>query len=165
VSLYRLEVTLTAGTGKLRSPTGLERGLKESLNHAWLYLQSVRDRQGLTPVLAHRDVVAEAVDLTGGRVECACGVAFLAAMLSALGQRRVQAGTVVLGDLTIQGNVKALSSITEVLQLALDNGALRVLLPTGNKAQFAGLPENVVEKLDVIFYGDVERAVAKVVEL
>jgi ATP-dependent Lon protease len=165
VSLYRLEVTLTAGTGKLRSPTGLERGLKESLNHAWIYLQSVRDRQGLTPALAHRDVVAEAVDLTGGRVECACGVAFLAAMLSALGQRRVQAGTVVLGDLTIQGNVKALPSITEVLQLALDNGALRVLLPTGNKAQFAGLPENVVEKLDVIFYGDVERAVAKAVEL
>jgi ATP-dependent Lon protease len=165
VSLYRLEVTLTAGTGKLRSPTGLERSLKESLNHAWLYLQAVRDRQGLTPALAHKDVVAEAVDLTGGRVECACGVAFLAAMLSALGQRRVQAGTVVLGDLTIQGNVKALPSITEVLQLALDNGALRVLLPTGNKAQFAGLPENVVEKLDVIFYGDVERAVAKVVEL
>lgn len=165
LSLYRLEVTLTAGTGKLRSPSGLERGLKESLNHAWLYLQSVRDRQGLTPALAQKDLVAEAIDLTGGRVECACGVAFLAAMLSAIGARRVQAGTVVLGDLTVQGNVKALPSITEILQLALDNGAQRVLLPTGNKAQFASLPEDVVEKLDVVFYSDVDRAVAKVVEL
>lgn len=165
LSLYRLEVTITAGTGKLRAPTGLERSLKESLNHAWTYLQSVRDRQGLTPALAQKDVVVEAIDLSGGRAECACGVAFLAAMLSAVGGRRVQAGTVVLGDLTIQGNVKALPSITEVLQLSLDNGALRALLPTGNKAQFASLPEDVVEKLDVIFYSDVDRAVAKVVEL
>ena len=90
--------------------------------------------------LRHKDVVAEEIDLSGGRVECACGVAFFAAILSALDGRRVQAGSVVLGDLTIQGNVKALTSITEVLQLALDNGALRVLLPTGHKAQFAGLP-------------------------
>ncbi len=165
LSLYRLEVTLTAGTGKLRSPSGLERGLKESLNRAWTYLQSVKDRQGLTPALAQKDIVAEAIDLSGGRVECPCGVAFFLAMLSAIGQRRVQAGTVVLGDLSIQGNVKALPSITEVLRLSLDNGALRVLLPTGNKTQFASLPEDVVEKLDVIFYSDVDRAVAKVVEL
>jgi ATP-dependent Lon protease len=165
MSLYRLEVTLTAGTGKLRTPAGLEHGLKESLNRAWAYLGSVRDRMGLNEALAQKDVVAEAIDLSGGRVECACGVAFFAAILSAVGSRRVQAGTVVLGDLTIQGNVKPLSSIGEVLQLALDNGALRVLLPTGNKLQFASLPEEVVEKLDVVFYSDVDRAVAKVVEL
>jgi len=165
VALYRLEVTLTAGTGKLRTPSGLEPSLKESLNRAWTYLLSARDRIGLTAALAQKDVVAEAIDVSGGRVECPCGVAFLAAMLSAIGQRRVQAGTVVLGDLTIQGNVKPLLSITEVLQLALENGALRVLLPTGNKAQFSSLPEDVVEKLDVIFYSDVDRAVARVVEL
>jgi ATP-dependent Lon protease len=165
VGLYRLEVTLTAGTGKLRTPAGLERGLKESLNRAWAYLQSVKDRQGLALALAQKDVVAEAIDLTGSRVECACGVAFLIAILSAIGQRRVQAGTLVLGDLTIQGNVKAPASITEMLQLALENGALRVLLPIGNKTQFASLPEHVVEKLDVIFYGDVDRATAKAVEL
>jgi len=165
LSLYRLEVTITPGTGKLRSPAGLERGLKESLARAWTYLQSARDRMGLTDALAQKDVVAEAVDLSGGRVECACGVAFLAAILSALGNRRVQAGTVVLGDLTIQGNIKALPSITEVLQLALDNGAVRALLPTGNKSQFASLPEDVVEKLDVVFYSEVDRAVAKVLEI
>jgi ATP-dependent Lon protease len=165
VALYRLEVTLTAGSGKLRTPAGLERGLKESLNRAWTYLQSTRDRTGVDEMLTHKDVVAEAIDLTGGRVECACGVAFLAAIRSAIAGRRVQSGTVVLGDLTIQGNVKQLSSITEILQLARDNGALRVLLPTSNKSLFAGLPEDVVDKLDIVFYGDVDRAVAKTVEI
>lgn len=165
VALYRVEVTLTAGTGKLRTPAGLEKGLKESLNRAWTYLHSgAADRMGLTPQLAQKDVVVEAIDLTGGRIETTCGVAFLAAILSSLGGRKVQAGTVVLGDLTIQGNVRALPTITEVLQLARDNGALRVLLPTANKSLVAGLPEDVIDQLDLIFYGDVDRAVQRTVD-
>jgi ATP-dependent Lon protease len=85
-------------------------------------------------------------------------------MISAIQNRRVQAGTVILGDLTIQGNVRGPASITEPLQLALDNGAQRVLLPVSNKGQIAGLPENVVEKLDLVFYADVDRAVMKTLE-
>jgi ATP-dependent Lon protease len=165
VGLFRLEISLTGGSGKVRTPAGLERGLKESLNRATSYLQSVKERFGLTPALAQKDIYAEAVDLSGARIECACGVGFYVAIMSAIQNRRVQAGTVVLGDLTIQGNLKAVPSIAEPLQVALDNGAIRVLVPISNKAQFAALPEQVVEKLDVIFYGDVDRAVLKAIEL
>ncbi|SHG32547.1 ATP-dependent Lon protease [Desulfacinum infernum DSM 9756] len=164
VALFRLEVAMTAGTGKLRTPTGLEKSLKESLNRAFSYLQNVKDKLGLGQLLAQKDIYAEAVDLSGGRVECPCGVAFFAAMISAVRNRRVQAGTVVLGDLTIQGNIKGPPSITEPLQLALESGAARVLVPVSNKAQFAALPEDVIERLDVVFYGDVERAVLKTLE-
>src|ERR1019366_6491485 len=79
--------------------------------------------------------------------------------------RRVQAATVVLGDLTIQGNLKGVASIAEPLHVALENGAIRALVPISNKSQFAALPEETVEKLDVIFYGDVDRAVLKAIEL
>lgn len=165
VALFRLEVTLTAGTGKLRTPTGLERSLKESLNRAFSYLQNVKDKLGLVPMLAQKDIYAEAVDLSGGRIECACGVAFFASIISAVRNRQVQAGTVILGDLTIQGNIKGPASITEPLQLALEAGALRALVPISNKTQFAGLPEDVIERLDVVFYGDVDRAVLKTLEM
>ena len=139
--------------------------MKESLNRAFSYLQNVRDNLGLTTLLAQKDIYAEAVDLSGSRIDCPCGVAFFAAMISVIQNRRVQAGTVILGDLTIQGNIKGSASITEPLQVALENGALRALLPLANKAQFAGLPEDVVEKLDVVFYGDVDRAVLKTLEI
>lgn len=165
VGLFRLEVTATAGTGKLRTPTGLDRSLRESLNRAFSYLQSVKDRMGLAQVLAQKDMYAEAVDLSGSRIECPCGVAFFVAMISTIQNRRIQAGTVVLGDLTIQGNIRGLASIVEPLQLSLESGALRALVPLSNKAQFAGLPEEVVEKLDIIFYGDIDRAVLKSVEI
>ena len=108
---------------------------------------------------------AEAVDLSGSHIECPCGVAFFVTMISAIQNRRIQAGTVILGDLTIQGNIRGLASIVEPLQLALESGALKVLVPLSNKAQFAGLPEEVVEKLDIVFYGDVDRALLKSVEL
>ena len=165
VSLFRVEVSLTAGTGKVRTPSGLEKGLKESLNRAVSYLQSVKDKLGLTPALAQKDICAEAVDLSGARVECSAGVAFYVAIMSAIQNRRIQAGTVVLGDLTIQGNLKGVPSISEPLQVALENGAIRAMVPISNKAQFAALPEETVEKLDVIFYGDVDRAVSKAIEL
>ena len=71
----------------------------------------------------------------------------------------------ILGDLTVQGNIKGPPSIVEPLQIALDGGAIRVLVPISNKTQFAGLPEEVVEKLDVVFYGDVDRAVLKTLEM
>jgi ATP-dependent Lon protease len=165
VALFRLEVSLTPGTGKIRTPTGLEKGLKESLNRAVSYLQSIKERVGLAPMLAQKDIYAEAVDLTGSRIECACGVAFFTALMSAIQNRRVQAGTVVIGDLTVQGNLKGVSSISEPLHVALENGAIRALVPISNKSQFGALPEETVEKLDIIFYGDIDRAVLKAMEI
>ena len=47
----------------------------------------------------------------------------------------------------------------------MEAGAIRVLVPVSNKTQFAGLPEDVVERLDVMFYGDVDRAVLKTLEI
>lgn len=162
VSLLRLEVGLAPGTGKLRLPTSMG-ALKECLNRAWAYLQSIKERIGIAPTLATRDVVVEAVDLSGGESEPDCGVAFVVALLSALQNRSVSGGTVVLGDLTVQGNLRPPASISECVQMALDNGALRVLVPVANKKQVALLPEDVVEKLDLVFYGDVDRAVIKAI--
>jgi len=85
-------------------------------------------------------------------------------MMSALYNRRILAGTVILGDLTVQGNVKGALSVMEPLQIAVENGALRALLPIANKNQLTGLPEDVIERLDVVFYGDPDRAVSKALE-
>lgn len=161
VGLMRLEVALTPGTGKLRIQAGMAKGVKESLQRAWALLQSLKERQGFSSGLAQKDLAVEAVDLSGGGADGECGVGFYVAMISAIQNRNVQPGTVILGDVSIQGNIKLLPSIGESLQISLDNGALRALVPIANKSQVAGLPEEVVEKLDLVFYGDVDRAVLK----
>ena len=128
------------------------------------YLDSVKDRIGLAQALHGQNVSAEAVDLNGSKVACPCGVAFYVALVSALRGKRVRGGTVVMGDLTIQGNIRAAQSILEPLQVAAENGAINVLVPIANKAQFSALPEDVVGKLDIGFYADLDRVVLKSLE-
>ena len=146
---------LPSGTGKLRTPTGLEKSLKESLNRAFSYLQNVKDKLGLTELLAQKDVYAEAVDLSGGRIECPCGVAFFAAMISAVRNR------------TGPGRHRGSRRPDHPGQPSKDRRPSRSpfncrsraercvsLVPVSNKTQFAGLSEDVIERLDVVFYGD-----------
>jgi ATP-dependent Lon protease len=161
VGLYRIEVNCLPGTGKLKSPASMEKTLKESLQRAFSYLQVNQDKMGLTTSIAQKDLMVEAVELTGGRVEAGCGIPFFIAMMSAIHDRPVDASMVILGDLTIQGNIKGLSSILEPLQVAVDNGATRALVPIANKNQFAALPEEVVENLELVFYGDPDRALRR----
>ena len=161
VGLYRIEVATSPGSGKVLTPTGMDKDVKEALNRAKTYLDSVKERVGLGDVLAQTNLSVEAVDLNGSKVSCPCGVAFYIAMVSALRGKHIAGGTVVLGDLTIQGNIKAAPSIIEPLQVAAENGAINVLLPISNRTQFSALPEDVVAKLDVSFYADLDRAVSK----
>jgi ATP-dependent Lon protease len=164
VGIFRLEVTITDGPGKLHIPASLDSSLKESAQRAWTYLKNVKAQLGITQVLTSKDVYIEAIDLSGGHIACNCSVAFYTAFISAFQKRRVQGGTLIMGDLTIQGNIKGLLSVLEPLTMAMENGARRVLLPIANKSQFNSLPEEVIEKMDLVFYGDIERAVAKALE-
>ncbi|NBT26315.1 MAG: hypothetical protein EBT09_07130 [Actinobacteria bacterium] len=132
---------------------------------AWTYLQRSRDLLGLTEALAQKEVVGEAIDVAGGRAECPCGVSFFVAMVSAATARQVLAATVVLGDVTMQGSVKPLGVLTEIMQLEHENGAKRVVLPTANRAQLGGLQEQLLEGLEIVFYSDVDQSMVRVLDV
>jgi ATP-dependent Lon protease len=83
------------------------------------------------------------------------------AVCSALRKQTAQPGLLVLGDLSIQGTIKAVRSLTEPLQIGMDNGARRALIPTENKRQFLEVPGDIIESVDPIFYGDPQVAVLK----
>ena len=72
------------------------------------------------------------------------------AAISALRDTQLHGSTIVLGDLSIQGNIKGLPTLTELMQLSQDNGAKRVLVPTGNRRQALDLEEELLEL--AIFY-------------
>jgi ATP-dependent Lon protease len=73
------------------------------------------------------------------------GIALLVALYSALKKHSRTAALVVLGDLSIQGNIKALRSLTEPLQVAMENGARRALIPLENKRNFLDVPADIME--------------------
>ena len=54
----------------------------------------------------------------------------------------------ILGDLSIQGNIKPLRSLAESLQVAMDNGARTASIPLENKRNFLA---TFVERVDPVF--------------
>jgi ATP-dependent Lon protease len=105
------------------------------------------------------------MDLLGNKVTAELGVAFFVAAYSALRKAAPQAALLVLGDLSVQGNVKAVRSLTEPLQVAMDNGAKRALIPIENKRQFLDVNPDVLEQVDPIFFGDLRQAAFKALGL
>jgi ATP-dependent Lon protease len=165
VGLYRVEVSVSTGTGKLKLAGGVAGAMKESVQRAFGYIQGKKDELGIARDFDTSDLHVEVIDLLGNRVEAEVGVAFFVAAYSALRRAPVAPALLVLGDMSVQGNIKAMRSLTEPLQVARDNGAKRALIPIENKRNFLDVPGDVVEIVDPIFYGDPRAAAMKVLGL
>ncbi len=165
VGLYRVEVSQSSGTGKLKLAGGVSGAMKESVQRAFSYLLAQKTPFGIAREIDTSDLHVEVIDLLGNRVEAELGVAFFVAAYSILRKAPPQAGLLVLGDMSVQGNIKAVRSLTEPLQVAMDNGAKRVLVPIENKRQFLDVNADVLEAVDPIFYGDVRQAAFKALGL
>jgi ATP-dependent Lon protease len=165
VGLYRLEVSLSGGTGKLKLAGGVSGDMKESIQRAFGYLQAHKTEIGVARELDTSDFHVEAINLLGNRVSAEIGIAFVVAAYSALRRSPAQPGLLVLGDMSIQGNIKPVRSLVEPLQVALDNGARRALIPIENKRSFFDVSSEVLETIDPIFFGDIRTAGLKALGL
>jgi len=154
VGLYRLEVGCSAGTGKLRVAGGIDSTMRESIQRAFAYIQGHKVAMGIAQAFDATDVHVEAIDLLTNRVSCDVGVALVVAINSALKKYAAQPGLLIFGDLSIQGNIKAVRSLAEPLQLGMENGARRALIPLENKRHFLDVSADIMERVDPIFYGD-----------
>jgi ATP-dependent Lon protease len=87
VGLYRLEVGVSAGTGKLRVAGGVDTTMRESFQRAFAYLHGHKKDFGIGQMLDTTDFHVEAIDLLSNRVASEVGVAFFVAIFSALQKR------------------------------------------------------------------------------
>jgi len=165
VGLYRLEVSISTGMGKLKLAGGVSGPMKESIQRAFSHLQAKKGDLGIARDLDNSDIHVEVIDLLANRVAAEVGVAFFVACYSALRKAPVSPALLVLGDMSIQGNIKPLRSLTEPLQVAMDNGAKRALIPIENKRNFLDVSADILEHVDPIFYGDPKTAAMKVLGL
>ena len=163
VGLYRVEVSVSNGTGKLKLAGGVAGSMKESVQRAFSFLLAKKTDLGIARDLDVSDLHVEVIDLLANRVEAEVGVAFFVACYSALRKAPVTPALLLLGDMSVQGNIKPLRSLTEPLQVAKDNGAKRALIPIENKRNFLDVSADIMEHVDPVFYGDPKTAALKVI--
>ncbi len=161
VGMYRIEVTVSPGTGKLKMAGGVSGTTKESIQRAFGYLGSKKGELGFAREMDTSDFYVEVLDLLNNKVLGELGVAFFVAVFSALRKSPVTAATLILGDMSIQGNIKPVRSLVEPLQVAKDNGAKRALIPIENKRSFLDVDADIMEQVDPVFYGEPRAAALK----
>ncbi len=163
VGLFRLEVSVSTGTGKLKTAGGIAGVAKESVQRAFSYLSARKTEIGVGRELDSSDVHVQLVDLLNNKTEPELGIAWFVALVSALRNSPVLPGLLVLGDMTVQGNVKAVASLLEPLRVAMDNGARKALVPLENKRSFLEVSADILEHVDPVFFGDPRTAALKAI--
>jgi ATP-dependent Lon protease len=161
VGLYRIEVGCAAGTGKLKISGMADSTMKESIQRAFAYLQGHKVDLGIAQAFVTTDFHVEAIDLLSNRISCEAGIALVVAICSAVKKHSVSPALLILGDLSIQGNIKAIRSLAEPLQVSMENGARRALIPLENKRHVLEVSSDIVERVDPVFYGDPSTATIK----
>lgn len=161
VGMYRLEVGYSPGTGKLKMSGGLDSAMKDSIQRAFAYIQGHKVEMGFAQNFVTTDFHVEAIDLLSNHISCDVGTALVVAIYSALKKHSAVPALLILGDLSIQGNIKAVQSLVEPLQMGMENGARRALIPIENKRHFLEVSADIMERVDPIFYGDPVTAAMK----
>jgi ATP-dependent Lon protease len=163
VALHRIEINRMSGSGKLRITGSPDRSMKESIITAFDFVRANRTRLGIERDIDSYDFHVQIVDLMRVKEGSQAGAAFFVALYSLLKDKPTLAGLVVLGEMTIQGNILPVRSLIEPLQVIVDNGAKKVLVPVSNKRQYIEVPGDLLERVDPIFYSEPLAAALKAI--
>ena len=153
--LYRLELQVTKGSGKLAT-SGLwnSSSAKEQVKIAFDYFKANSARISGGNKIAEHDFHLQVVELQNTGPLNHLALPALVAFCSGLLGKSVQSQMVVLGDMSLGGSVMPVESIAECLQVAFDAGAKRVALPMSSAVDIPTIPVELFTKFQTSFYAD-----------
>lgn len=162
LGLYRLETQATAGNGKLNtSGLGSSSGAKEGLKVAHDYFKANVNRVSTMTKAGDFDLHLHMIELHNTGPSKHMTLASFIAYCSATMKRPTQNQMIVLGDMSLGGNIIPAENMAEALQVGMDAGAKRVLLPMANAQDIPTVPAELFSKYQVSFYSDPVDAVFK----
>ncbi len=160
--LYRLELQVTKGSGKLVT-SGLwnSSAAKEQVKIAFDYFKANASRICGGSTIREHDFHLHAVELQNTGPFSHLALSSLVAFASGLLGKPLQSQMVVMGDMSLGGSVTPVESLAECLQVAFDAGAKKVALPMSSAADIPTIPAELFTKFQTSFYADPVDAVFK----
>ena len=162
IGVFRLESQMLPGNGKLeRTGLGSDRDAKESSNTAFNYLKANGNRISGSISTTSKDYIINYQDLQGIGMTGKLALPTLIALCSIALGRPVQSSTAILGEISISGTLIKVDNLADTLQVCLDSGAKKVLLPQTSFVDFATVPPELMSAFQLIPYQSAEDAVFK----
>ena len=153
--LYRLELQVTKGSGKLAT-SGLwnSSSAKEQIKVAFDFFKANSMKIAGGHKIAEHDFHLQVVELQNTGPLNHLTLASLVAFCSGLLGKPLQSQMVVLGGMSLGGSVQSIESIAECLQVAFDAGAKKITLPMSNAVDIPTIPVELFTKFQTSFYAD-----------
>lgn len=162
IGVFRLESQMLPGSGRFeRTGIGSDRECKEAVNTAYNYLKANGRRISGSISTTAKDYIINYQDLQGIGMTHRLALPTLIAICSIALNKPVQSSLVALGEISISGTLMKVEELANTLQVCLDSGAKKILLPITSAADLGTVPPELIGSFQLIFYSTPEDAVFK----
>lgn len=162
IGVYRLETQVLPGNGKFeRTGIGTDREAKEATNTAFNFLKANSNSISSSISTTTKDYIINYQDLNGLGITSKLALPTLIAICSASLGKPTLSSLAVLGEISISGTLIKVEELANVLQVCLDSGAKKVLLPITSAGDLGTVPSDLVGAFSLIFYSSPQEAVFK----
>lgn len=162
IGVFRLESQMLPGNGKFeRTGLGSDRAARESSNAAFSFLKANSNRISGNISTTMKDYIINYQDLQGIGMTGTLALSSLVALCSIALGRPIQSSMAVLGEMSIGGTLLKVDELANTLQVCLDSGAKKILMPAVSMPELATVPTDLSTAFDFILFKSPEEAVMK----
>ena len=162
IGVFRLESQMLPGNGKFeRTGLGSDREAKEATNTAFNFLKANAGHISGTISTTTKDYIVNYQDLQGIGMTSRLALPTLIALASIALNKPTVSSLAVMGEIGIAGTMMKVDELANALQVCLDSGAKKVLLPITSAADLGSVPSELIGCFNLIFYQSAEDAVFK----
>jgi ATP-dependent Lon protease len=162
IGVFRLEGQMLPGNGKLeRTGIGTDSKCKEAANTAFNYLKANAGRISGNISTTTKDYIINYQDLQGIGMTDRLALPTLIAICSIALNKPTISSLAVLGEISIAGSMIKVEELANTLQVCLDSGAKKVLLPITTAGDLGTVPSELIGNFNIIFYSSPEDAIFK----
>jgi ATP-dependent Lon protease len=162
IGVYKIELQVVNGTGKFNK-TGLNSNskAKEAANTAVNYFKANAKSISQMIKVKEKDYFSHIQDCFGVGMTSDIALAYFISLCSGDLNKPVDEQLVVLGTITIGGSINNIENLADQLQICLEAGAKKVLLPMASAGKMSSVPPELFSKFQIAFYSDPIDAVYK----
>lgn len=162
IGIYKLENQVVSGTGKFdKSGVGSNRDAKESLDTAFRFFTANSKSISNTISTKTKDYLMHISDLQGIGLTDELAIAELIGLCSGALGKPTQESLVVIGNMTVGGTISKVEGFANTLQVCVDAGAKKVLIPAASVMDLQTVPPDLLVKVQPVFYSDPIDAIFK----
>jgi len=161
----KIETNVITGGGTYQITGRPSAEAKETIKNVYNYVKSNSGNMGIANIIEENTFATQLIDenASGGNTEI--GSAFYLSMISVFLKKPLKSKTVILGSMTVNGNLIKTANLYEKLEYIAEQGAKTVYVPLTNQPDAITMPGEIWSKLSILFYGSPDELMRKVFEL